>query len=444
MSEEVYILLIVFVGLLLLNVPIAICIGLATVATIATLGDVPTGYVVAQRLATGIASFPLLAIPFFVLSGVLMGDGGMARRLMDFASALVGRFPGGLAYVNTLTCMLFGAVSGSATAAVSSIGGFMIPQMEAKGYKREFAVALTATSATTGLLIPPSNIMIVFAVVSGNVSVAALFLAGVLPGFVVGLAIMAASFVSLRFLRPAHERAAEAARVSAARARAENAPSVVRAFLSALPSLLLVVIVLGGILGGVFSATEASAIAVAYCLVLSMGFYREVKVAHLPSVFLRAALTTSVVMILVGASSAMSWVLAYERVPQMVSEAMIGLSSNPLIILLMINVLLLVVGTFMDMTPAVLIFTPIFLPVVIGLGMEPVHFGILMIANLCIGLCTPPVGTCLFVGCSVGKTSIARVVPSAIPFFIAMALALLAITYLPWLSLTLPRLLNLM
>jgi len=443
MSEEVFVLLVVFVGLMLLNVPIAVCIGLATVATMAALGDIPTGYVVAQRLSTGIASFPLLAIPFFVLSGVLMGDGGMARRLMDFASSLVGRFPGGLAYVNTLTCMLFGAVSGSASAAVSSIGGFMIPQMEEKGYKREFAVALTATSATTGLLIPPSNIMIVFAVVSGNVSVAALFMAGVIPGFVVGLALMAASFVILHFLAPPAARAA--ARAAAAAAAAGTAgPSVWRAFLGAVPSLLLVIVVLGGILGGLFSATEASAIAVAYCLILGMFFYKEVKWSALPDILLRAAKTTSVVMLLVGASQAMSWVLAYEQIPQMVSEAMLAMSANPIVILLLINVLLLIVGTFMDMTPAILIFTPIFLPVVTGLGMDPVHFGIVIIANLCIGLCTPPVGTCLFLGCSVGKTTIARVVPSAIPFFIAMALALLVITYIPWLSLALPKLLKLM
>jgi tripartite ATP-independent transporter DctM subunit len=204
-----------------------------------------------------------------------------------------------------------------------------------------------------------------------------------------------------------------------------------------------VIVVLGGILGGLFSATEASAIAVAYCLILGMFFYREVKFTALPDVLLRAAKTTSVVMLLVGASQAMSWVLAYEQIPQMVSEAMLALSANPLMVLLLINVLLLVVGTFMDMTPAVLIFTPIFLPVVVGLGMDPVHFGILIIANLCIGLCTPPVGTCLFLGCSVGKTTIARVVPSAIPFFLAMVLALLLITYVPGLSLWLPRLLGL-
>jgi tripartite ATP-independent transporter DctM subunit len=444
MAAEVAILLVVFVGLMLLNVPIAVCIGLATVATIATLGDVPTGYVVAQRLSTGISSFPLLAIPFFVLSGVLMGDGGMARRLMEFASSLVGRFPGGLAYVNTLSCMLFGAVSGSAAAAVSSIGGFMIPQMEEKGYNREFAVALTATSATTGLLIPPSNIMIVFAVVSGNVSVAALFLAGVLPGFLVGVALMAASFVTLHFLAPSEVRAAAKAAARAAAGGAVAAPSILGAFVRAVPSLLLVIVVLGGILGGLFSATEASAIAVAYCLVLGMFFYGEVKVAALPDILLRAAKTTSVVMLLVGASQAMSWVLAYEQIPQMVSEAMLAMSANPIVVLLLINLLLLIVGTFMDMTPAVLIFTPIFLPVVIGLGMDPVHFGIVIIANLCIGLCTPPVGTCLFLGCSVGKTTIARVIPSAIPFFVAMFIALMLITYWPWLSLALPRALKLM
>jgi tripartite ATP-independent transporter DctM subunit len=444
MGEEVFILLVVFVGLMLLNVPIAICIGLATVATIATLGDVPTGYIVAQRLSTGISSFPLLAIPFFVLSGVLMGDGGMARRLMDFATSLVGRFPGGLAYVNTVTCMLFGAVSGSASAAVSSIGGFMIPQMEAKGYKREFAVALTATSATTGLLIPPSNIMIVFAVVSGNVSVAALFVAGVLPGLLVGLCLMAASFVSLHYLVPAEVRAT--AKTAAARAAHQAAvyPPVWRSFLSAFPSLFLAVVVLGGILAGLFSATEASAIAVAYCFLLTVFIYKEVKLAAMPEILLRAAKTTSVVMFLVGASQAMSWVLAYEQIPQMVSNAMLTLSANPVMVLLLINVLLLIVGTFMDMTPAVLIFTPIFLPVVMNLGMDPVHFGIVMIANLCIGLCTPPVGTCLFLACSVGKTTIARVMPAALPFFFAMLIALLAITYIPWLSVALPKLLDLM
>jgi tripartite ATP-independent transporter DctM subunit len=428
MAAELIALLIVFVALLAIDVPVAVCLGLAAVVAVACIGDVPTGYLVAQRIATGIASFPLLAIPFFVLSGLLMGEGGMARRLIGFAAALVGKLPGGLAYVNTLTCMLFGAVSGSAAAAVSSIGSFMIPQMIANGYRREFSVALTATSATTGLLIPPSNIMIVYAVVAGNVSVAALFMAGVVPGILVGLAIMAASF--LYNLRRGVESRVEA-------------PPLLNALGDAVPSLMLIVIVLGGILGGVFSATEASAIAVAYALLLGVVVYREIPVRRLPAILLRSAKTTSVVMLLVGTSQAVSWALSYERVPQVAGAALLSLSQDWVTILMIINVLLLIVGMFMDMTPAVLVFTPILLPAVTALGVDPVHFGIIMIANLCIGLCTPPVGTCLFLACSVGKTTIARVVPLAIPFFIVMAIAMLFITYLPGLSLWLPRWLGL-
>ncbi|WP_437664768.1 TRAP transporter large permease [Sorangium sp. So ce1182] len=430
MEIQVLILVFSFFALLLLNVPVAVCIGLSTVLTIASLGDVPTAYIVAQRMSTGIASFPLLAIPFFVLSGLLMGEGGMARRLMDFASAVVGRFHGGLSYVNTLTCMLFGAVSGSAAAAVSSIGGFMIPEMERKNYGRDFSVALTTTSATTGLLIPPSNIMIVYAVVAGNVSVAALFLAGVIPGIVVGSSIMVVAFLANR---------KQPVGVS------EKVPfrMVLRSFAQAIPSLLLILIVMGGILAGVFTATEASAVSVAYAFLLGTVFYREVKLKDVPRLLLKSAKTTAVVMILVGASQAMSWVLAFEQVPQGVSQAMLGISSSPVATLLIINVLLLVVGTFMDMTPAVLIFTPIFLPVVTGMGMNPVHFGVLMVTNLCIGLCTPPVGTCLFVGCGVGKTTIARVVRPMLPMFAAMIIALMFISYVPQLSLWLPAQFNL-
>lgn len=425
MELQVYILVLSFFALLMINVPIAVCIGLSTVLAVAALGTVDTGFIVAQRMSLGIASFPLLAIPFFILSGVLMGEGGMARRLMDFASAAMGRFHGGLAYVNTLTCMLFGAVSGSATAAVSSIGGFMLPEMERKNYDRDFSVALTTTSATTGLLIPPSNIMIVYAVVAGNVSVAALFLAGIVPGVVMGALIMLTCFIINRG-KPV------------GRAEKASAAELVRTFAGAAPSLLLIVIVMGGILSGVFSATEASAVAVAYALLLGTVVYKEIRAADLPRILLRAAKTTSVVMLLVGASQAMSWMLALEQVPQAVSLALLAISKNPIATLLLINLLLLVVGTFMDMTPAVLIFTPIFLPVVTGLGMHPVHFGVLLITNLCIGLCTPPVGTCLFVGCSVGKTTIANVVRPLMPIFVSMMLALLLITFLPVLSLGLP------
>lgn len=430
MDPQVVVLVASFFALLALNVPIAVCIGASTILTIYALQDVPAAYIVSQRMSTGIASFPLLAIPFFILSGVLMGEGGMARRLMDFAAAVMGRFRGGLAYVNTITCMLFGSVSGSAAAAVSSVGGFMIPEMERNKYPREFSVALTTTSATTGLLIPPSNIMIVYAVVAGNVSVAALFLAGVVPGILTGLLIMAVCF-ALSFKRE-HEKSEPIPR-----------SQLLKAMWGAAPTLFLIVLVMGGILSGIFSATEASAVAAAYALLLGMVFYREIKIKDLHGVLLKSVKTTSVVMFLVGASQAMSWVLAYEQIPQAVSTAMLGLTDSTIITLLLINVLLLVVGAFMDMTPAVLIFTPIFLPVVAGLGLHPVHFGILMITNLCIGLCTPPVGACLFVGCSVGGTSIAKVAGPLIPMFLAMVLALLLITYIPQLSLFLPGLFEL-
>ena len=431
MDTEALILLTGFLVLLMLDVPIAVCIGGATVLTIYAIGDVPTGYVVAQRMSTGIASFPLLAIPFFVLSGVLMGEGGMARRLIDFANFLVGGFRGGLCYVNTITCMMFGAVSGSASAAVSSIGGFMIPEMTRKGYGREFSVALTTTSATTGLLIPPSNIMIVYAVVASNVSVAALFVGGVIPGIVIGSLIIFAAWLS------------NPSRTTLESLDGSERPSLWAALIGALPSMLLIVIVLGGILGGVFSATEASAVAVAYALFLGIVVYREIKVGDLHRILLKSVKTTSVVMFLIGASQAMSWALSFEQVPQAVSAALLGISDNPLVTLLIINILLLIVGTFMDMTPAVLIFTPIFLPVVMSSGMDPVHFGVLMIANLCIGLCTPPVGTCLFIGCGVGGTTLAKVIRPLLPIFIAMFIGLMLITYWPALTLWVPRMLGL-
>jgi tripartite ATP-independent transporter DctM subunit len=430
METQVLILVCSFVVLLLVNVPVAICIGIATFLTILSLGDIPSGYIVAQRIATGISSFPLLAIPFFILSGVLMGEGGMARRLIRFADTVVGWATGGLSYVNVLTCMMFGSISGSAAAAVSSVGGFMIPEMNKQGYSRAFNVAVTTTAATTGLLIPPSNVMIVYAVVAGNVSVAAMFMAGVLPGIVVGVAIMIVGGMisTLRGYGVSQKT---------------SATRILKSLFDALPSLLLVIIVIGGILSGFFSPTEASAISVAYALLLAVCIYREVKIKDLPRILLQAGITTSVVMLLVGCSTAMSWILAYQNIPQSVSAAMLNISSNPIVILLIINVLLLVVGMFMDMTPAVLIFTPILLPVVTAMGMHPIHFGILLIANLCIGLCTPPVGTCLFLGCGIGKISIAKVLPSMIPFFLAMIAALMLITYWPPLSLWLPNLLKL-
>jgi len=424
MSMIALLLVVMFLLLLVMNVPIAVSIALATFVAILAEGSDPS-IVVASKMANGVNSFALLAIPFFILSGHLMGKGGMARRLIDFAGTLVGFLPGGLAYVNTLTCMLFGSISGSAAAAVSSVGGFMIPEMNRKGYNREFNVAVTTTAATTGLMIPPSNVMIVYSVAAGSVSIAAMFMAGVLPGILTGLFIMfVCGWVAFRKKYPCEERA--------------SFKEILIRFKRAFLSLFLVVIVIGGILKGIFTATEAAAISVVYAFILSAVVYREVKIKMLPELLLQTGITTAVVMLLIGASSGMGWIMTMANIPQTVSAALLGLSDNPILILLAINLLLIFVGTFMDMTPAVLIFTPIFLPVAQSLGMHEVHFGIMLIANLSIGLCTPPVGTCLFIGCGVGKTTIAKVTKTMLLFFGAMVAALLVITYVPQVSLWLP------
>lgn len=424
MASVALILLIVFVILMFIHTPIAVAIAMASLVAVVALGIDPTP-IIATKMATGVYSFALLAIPFFVLSGLLMGKGGMARRLIDFAGTLVGFLPGGLAYVNTVTCMLFGSISGSAAAAVSSVGGFMIPEMERKGYSREFNVAVTTTAATTGLVIPPSNIMIVYSVAAGSVSIAAMFMAGVFPGILTGLCIMAVcGYFAFKRGYPCEERS--------------SLKEILIAFKRAFLSLFMVVIVIGGILKGFFTATEAAAIAVVYSFLLTVIFYREIKIRELAPLLLQTGITTAVVMLLIGACSGMSWVMTMANIPQTVSQYLVNLSDNPIVILMLINVLLLCVGIFMDITPAVLIFTPIFLPVVKSLGMHEIHFGVMMIANLCIGLCTPPVGTCLFLGCGVGKTTIAKVTRTMIPFFLAMIVALMAITYVDRISLWLP------
>lgn len=424
MGAVALVLVLVFVLMLIMNVPIAVAIAMAAFVAILAEGIDPT-VMLASTMANGVNSFALLAIPFFILSGHLMGRGGMARRLIEFANSVVGMFPGGLAYVNTLTCMMFGSISGSASAAVSSVGGFMIPEMNRKGYNREFNVAVTTTAATTGLLIPPSNVMIVYSVAAGSVSIAAMFMAGVFPGILTGLFIMVVcGYFAYRHKYGAGDRV-----------------SLLHGLLSfkrAILSLLLITIVIGGILKGIFTATEAAAVAVLYSFLLSVVIYREIKLKELPEILKQTGITTAVVMILIGASSGMSWIMTMANIPQTVSAGLINLSENPIIILMTINLMLLFVGTFMDMTPAVLIFTPIFLPVVASLGMHEIHFGIMLIANLCIGLCTPPVGTCLFIGCGVGKTTIAKVTKYMLPFFGAMVVALMVITYVPQVSLWLP------
>jgi tripartite ATP-independent transporter DctM subunit len=424
---EIALLIIVFAGLFALGVPIAVCIGLSTLTTMAmTMDFLPAVTTIAQRMAGGLNSFALLAIPLFILSGQLMAQGGIARRLVEFSKAIIGMVPGGLAFVNVISCTLFGAISGSAIAATTAVGSFMIPEMKKEGYDKNFAAAVTVTSATTGLLIPPSNTLIVYAVASGGVSIAALFIAGYVPGILISLAlIMVCAIYARRHKMPAGERVS---------ARAALGYTV-----AALPSLFLIVLVIGGILAGIFTATEAGAIAVLYSLLLSAVIYREIGIADIASICLKAAQTTAVVMFLIAASIAMSWILAYENIPAMVAETLLSISDNPIVILLLINIVLLLVGIFMDMTPAVLIFTPIFLPVAVALGMSPLHFGIMLVLNLCIGLCTPPVGTILFVGCALAKTTIDRMIRPMIPMYAAMFVVLMLITYIPELSEGLPR-----
>ena len=427
---EAIILIISFFLLLGIGVPIAFSIGIASQITILlTIESVPALTTLAQQMATSLDSFTLLAIPFFILAGQFMNHGGIADRLIAFAKSIFGSIPGGLAFVNIISCMLFGAISGSAVAAASAIGGFMSPMMEKEGYDRPFSAAVNISSATTGLIIPPSNILIVYSLASGGISIGALFLAGYIPGLLMGLSLMVlASIFSIYKQFPRSERT--------------KISIVVKSFLSALPSLFMLILVAGGIIAGLFTATEASAISVIYAMILSF-FYKEISVGDLSDIFLETIKISSIVLFLIATSMSMSWVMSYEDLPSLINEIILGFSDNPIIIILIINAILLLVGVFMDMTPAVLIFTPIFLPIVTATGMDPLHFGIMMIMNLCIGLCTPPVGSVLFVGCSISNIKIENVIKPLIPFFLVLLIVLLAVTFIPNLSLWLPKYLGL-
>ena len=421
----ILVLVLSFVFLLGIGVPVAYSIGISTTLTL-LMGvlTMPALTTVAQRMTTGIDSFTLLAIPFFILAGELMNQGGIARRLINFAKAILGSLPGGLAYVNVLAAMLFGAISGSAVAATSAIGSIMTDRMEKEGYDRPFSAAVNISSSTTGLIIPPSNVLIVYSLASGGASIAALFLAGYIPGFLVGLSlILVAAFTAIRKKYP--------------KEKLSSFGVIAKAFADAIPSLFLLVIIIGGIVGGIFTATEAAAVAVPYAMLLAF-IYREINLSDIPNILLNTARTTAIVMFLIGASMAMSWVLTFENIPQNLSETLLSLTDNKIVILFIINIILLIVGTFMDITPAVLIFTPIFLPVVTELGIHPVHFGIIMVLNLCIGLCTPPVGTVLFVGSGVANVPVTKIIKPLIPLLIAMIISLMLITYIPQLSMWLP------
>lgn len=418
-----------FALLMFLGVPIAFAIGISATLTFLLFMSVEQSLsIVAQQMASGLDSFTLIAIPFFILAGNIMNRGGIALRLIDLAKVLAGRLPGSLAHVNIIANMLFGALSGSAVASAAAVGGTMAPIQKRDGYDPAFSTAVNVASCPTGLLIPPSTTLIVYSLITGGTSIAALFLAGYLPGILMGVSLMVvAGIIAKRKGYP----------VAGKSTLAEVKSAVSRALLP----LGLVIVVIGGIISGVFTATEASAIAVVYSLFLAMAWYREVGIKDLPRIFIDSAVTTSIVLFLIGCSIAMSRVMAFGDIPQTISDFMIGISDNPIVILLAITAVLLLIGTFMDMTPALLIFTPILMPVMQGLGIDPVHFGIIMTINLCVGICTPPVGSALFVGCSISGVSIGEVMKPILPFYLVLIGIVLLVTFIPQISLFLPQLL---
>ena len=424
------IILVLLVIMLLAGVPIAVALGISSVCAILPVLDTSVAVLTgAQRIFSGISVFSLLAIPFFILAGNIMNKGGIAVRLINLAKLITGRAPGALAQTNVIANMLFGAISGSGTAAASAMGSIIGPIEKDEGYDPNFSAAANIATAPTGLLIPPSNVMITFSLVSGGTSVAALFMAGYIPGILWGLACM----LVIYFI----------AKKKGYRAKTKfTFKEAMKIVLQALPCLLLIIIVIGGIIGGIFTATEGSVVAVVYSLVLSLFFYRSISLKDLPKIFKESAEMTGIIIFLIGVSSIMSWVMAFTNIPTAVSNGLLAISSNKIVIFLLINVILLIVGTFMDMTPACLIFTPIFLPVCTALGMNPIHFGIMLIFNLCIGTITPPVGTTLFVGVKVGKVKIETVFRQLLIYFAAIFVVLMLVTYIPQLSLWLPSLMG--
>ena len=420
----------VFAVLLILGCPISISIAISSIAT--TLVNLPwdqTSFIVMQKMNSGVESFSLLAVPLFILAGNIMNNGGIARRLIRFAQLLSGRIPGSLAHTNVLANMFFGALSGSAVAAASAIGGIMAPMEEEEGYDPAFSTCVNIASAPTGLLIPPTSAFIVYSTVAGGVSVSALFMAGYIPGILMGLSTMAIAYCyAKKHNYPVCQKV--------------TASEAVRITLDAIPSLLLIVIVIGGIVGGIFTATEGAGICVLYCLILSL-FYRSLTRKSFMKILLNSAATSGIILFLISASSAMSWVMAYTGIPAAISNAIMSISTNKYVILLLMNLVLLVVGMFLDITPACLIFTPIFLPIVQSLGMDLVQFGVVLTFNMCMGTMTPPVGSVLFVSCGISKVPIERVFKPLLPYVGALLMVLLLVTYVPAVSLALPRLMGL-
>ncbi len=419
-----------FFGLLALGTPISIAIGVSSVVTgFAYLPSSVISFVSAQKMFSGIDSFTLLAIPFFVLAGNIMNKGGIAIRLINLAKLLGGRMPGALAHTNVLANMLFGSISGSSIAAAAAVGGVMGPLQRKEGYDPAFSAAVNIASAPTGILIPPSGPLILFSLVSGGTSISALFLGGYLPGILMGLSVM--MVITFFAMRRGY--------------RTEGSvgwSEVLHVIWQALPPLLMIILVIGGIAIGAFTATEGAAVAVLYSFVLSL-MYRMASLQEYLEALKSSAVTSCSILFLIAASGIMSYVMTIAGIPDVIAETILTFD-NPIVILLVMNVCLLIIGFFMDLTPAVLIFTPIFLPIATEIGIHPVHLGIIMIFNLGVGSMTPPVGSVLFVGCAVANLRIDQVVRPILPFFFATSVALLLTTYVPWITLALPRFLGLM
>lgn len=426
--QSLFIILAVLIVLLILGVPIAYAIGISSLVTI--LQTVPLDVSVvtaAQRTFVGMSKFSLTAIPFFILAGNLMNQGGIAKRLVDFVMAILGKFPGALLVTNAGANALFGAISGSASAAAAAVGSMVKEGQEEQGYDPALCAATNGASAPSGLLIPPSNALITYSLASGGTSVAALFLAGYVPGILWTVCCIVVGVVIA--LRKGY---------SGVKGKFDWKNLGV-CTLRAIPALSLIVVVIGGIVGGIFTATEGSAIAVVYALILGI-CYRNITLKSFWNIVVDSAKMSGMVVFLIGVSNILGWIMAFMQIPQAVSEALLGLTDSSVIILLIMNVILLIAGTFMDVTPAILIFTPLFLPIVKSFGMSPIHFGLILVYNLCIGNITPPVGNTLFVAIKVGRTTLAKTIPYMLWYYIAILVGLLLVTYVPFISMGLPTL----